>query len=403
MDMLIFKTSLIIIIYAISFNAQELFDGPQRELCLYRSNFPVSPPLIVKDTLKAISILYCRAPCDNSNGYYCFECPEISFVILDNQLNSSSGWNICNDDQGAFAYFGYLLYKMLNNYTQDYFYIDFRDCNYKPHGEPAPPCSTFGYIDTDIQVFLNLNYDGSNHSRYEYQISNYGHITINNGDILRVWNLEHLSPPQPYIPKTDCFPDFWQNCLVLIPSADNHPRLVWGPHPTFSATHYRIYRAVSNYPVNPSSLTYSLISTVSSSTFDFIDYAVTILPDYQYAYYYVVGWNGTVQSDKTNYASTQAEFQKHLMDVPADFSISQNYPNPFNPTTSISYSIPENSFVTLKIYDVLGNELEVLISEQKEPGNYQIDFNARELSSGIYYYTLTAGIFTSTKKMSLIK
>ena len=89
--------------------------------------------------------------------------------------------------------------------------------------------------------------------------------------------------------------------------------------------------------------------------------------------------------------------------VPLGFNLNQNYPNPFNPNTSISYSIPENAFVTLKIYDVLGNEVEVLINEQKESGNYQIDFNASELSSGIYYYTLTAGNFTSTKKMSLIK
>ena len=85
------------------------------------------------------------------------------------------------------------------------------------------------------------------------------------------------------------------------------------------------------------------------------------------------------------------------------YFLSDNYPNPFNPNTSISYSIPENAFVTLKIYDVLGNEVEELINEQKESGNYQIDFNASELSSGIYYYTLTAGNFTSTKKMSLIK
>jgi hypothetical protein len=86
-----------------------------------------------------------------------------------------------------------------------------------------------------------------------------------------------------------------------------------------------------------------------------------------------------------------------------EFSLSANYPNPFNPSTSISYSIPENTLVTLKIYDVLGNEVVELINEQKESGNYQIDFNASELSSGIYYYTLTAGNFTSTKKMILMK
>ena len=85
------------------------------------------------------------------------------------------------------------------------------------------------------------------------------------------------------------------------------------------------------------------------------------------------------------------------------YFLSDNYPNPFNPNTSISYSIPENAFVTLKIYDVLGNEVVELINERKEQGNYQIDFNASELSSGIYYYTLTTGNFTSTKKMILVK
>ena len=391
--------SLIILITISNDFSQELFDGPQRELYLYGVNLPSYPPLYeVIDTLNTLSVLLCRAPRDNENGYLCSVCPQNSFVTITNLPTGNSGWNICNDDVGQFQYFGYSFYRMNNNKTGDYFYIDFRDCNYKPHGVGG-----FGYLSTDIIIKLNKNYDGNNHSRYEYTVSNQPIKPIANGDILRVWNLEHLSPPQPYIPKTDCFPDFWQNCLVLIPSPDNHPHLVWGPHPTFSATHYRIYRAVSNYPVNPSSLTYSLISTVSSSTFDFIDYAVTILPGYQYAYYYVVGWNGTSQSAKTNYVSTQAEFQKSLMDMPTDFGISQNYPNPFNPSTSISYSIPENAFVTLKIYDVLGNEVVELINEQKESGNYQIDFNASELSSGIYYYTLTEGNFTSTKKMILVK
>ncbi|MBK7381392.1 MAG: T9SS type A sorting domain-containing protein [Ignavibacteriales bacterium] len=92
-----------------------------------------------------------------------------------------------------------------------------------------------------------------------------------------------------------------------------------------------------------------------------------------------------------------------IISSPVEYSLLQNYPNPFNPNTSINYSIPEKAFVTLKIYDVLGNEVVELINEQKEPGNYQIDFNASGLSSGIYYYTLTAGNFTSTKKMILMK
>ena len=315
-------------------------------------------------------------------------------IVFGNYINPGGlpgskdfGFDVCYSNDG-YPKFWLAFNKIVISYylvNDFYFYIDYRDCGYG-----------YGRNDITIRFVKNDGYYISPDINLNPTLN--GFFQINLGDVFRIGEINSYSSF-----STQCIPNFWQNCLVLIPSPANHPRLVWGPHPTFSATHYRIYRAVSNYPVNPSSLTYSLISTVSSSTFDFIDYAVTILPDYQYAYYYVVGWNGTVQSDKTNYASTQAEFQKHLMDVPADFSISQNYPNPFNPSTSISYSIPENAFVALKIYDVLGNEVEVLINEQKEPGNYQIDFNASELSSGIYYYTLTEGNFTSTKKMILVK
>ncbi len=88
---------------------------------------------------------------------------------------------------------------------------------------------------------------------------------------------------------------------------------------------------------------------------------------------------------------------------PVSFSLNQNYPNPFNPTTTISYSIPENSFVTIKLYDVLGNEVASLVKSQMEAGEHSINFNASNLSSGIYYYQLTAGKNISTKKLILMK
>ena len=80
-----------------------------------------------------------------------------------------------------------------------------------------------------------------------------------------------------------------------------------------------------------------------------------------------------------------------------------NYPNPFNPSTTIRYSIPEASFTTLKIYDALGNEVSSLVNETKSAGTYEVEFNASDFSSGIYYYTLKAGSFTETKKMILMK
>jgi len=88
---------------------------------------------------------------------------------------------------------------------------------------------------------------------------------------------------------------------------------------------------------------------------------------------------------------------------PLSFSLSHNYPNPFNPTTTINYQIPEQSFVTLKVYDVLGSEIETLVDQEKPKGNYEVEFNATNLSSGVYFYRLRAGDFVETKKMVLMK
>jgi photosystem II stability/assembly factor-like uncharacterized protein len=88
---------------------------------------------------------------------------------------------------------------------------------------------------------------------------------------------------------------------------------------------------------------------------------------------------------------------------PQSFSLSQNYPNPFNPTTTISYQLPENSLTTLKVYDMLGREVAVLVNEVKNAGTYSVQWNATQFASGIYFATLRAGSFTSTKKLLLMK
>ena len=85
------------------------------------------------------------------------------------------------------------------------------------------------------------------------------------------------------------------------------------------------------------------------------------------------------------------------------FILFQNYPNPFNPTTKIEYHIPEMSLVTIKIYDVLGREITTLVNEEKPAGNYEFEFDATGLPSGIYFYQLKAGDYFETKKMMLLK
>jgi len=88
---------------------------------------------------------------------------------------------------------------------------------------------------------------------------------------------------------------------------------------------------------------------------------------------------------------------------PTNFSLSQNYPNPFNPVTSIKYSVSSMENVTLKVYDILGNEVVTLVNENKSAGNYDVEFDASKLSSGVYFYRLKAGSFIQTKKMVLLK
>jgi len=85
------------------------------------------------------------------------------------------------------------------------------------------------------------------------------------------------------------------------------------------------------------------------------------------------------------------------------FCLYQNYPNPFNPITKIKYQIPELSFVIFKVYDALGNEVAILVNEEKTFGNYEVEFNAIGLSSGIYFYRIQAGSYIEIKKMVILK
>jgi hypothetical protein len=93
--------------------------------------------------------------------------------------------------------------------------------------------------------------------------------------------------------------------------------------------------------------------------------------------------------------------------LPTTFSLFQNFPNPFNPSTTINYQIPKVGFVTLKVYDVLGREVALLVNEEKPAGSYRVNFDASsvkgELSSGIYFYRISVGNYSSVKKMVLLK
>lgn len=105
----------------------------------------------------------------------------------------------------------------------------------------------------------------------------------------------------------------------------------------------------------------------------------------------------------TGYSNSTIGITTISQQIPFEYSLRQNYPNPFNPITNLEFGISNLGFVTLKVYDVIGNEVAVLVNETKTPGRYKVDFNGINFTSGLYYYKIKVNDFEQTKKMLLIK
>ena len=151
---------------------------------------------------------------------------------------------------------------------------------------------------------------------------------------------------------------------------------------------------------NPDNQTFEKIGFIPShrnsyakNTYSFIDKASRLDRNYNYR---------LIQVNNDNSSSILNTIKVNAL-IPQEYFLSQNYPNPFNPSTKINYRIPVQGHVMLKIYDVLGNEVSVLVNEDKPAGNYEVTFDLTDLPSGIYFYELTAGNFIQTKKMILIR
>jgi plastocyanin len=123
-------------------------------------------------------------------------------------------------------------------------------------------------------------------------------------------------------------------------------------------------------------------------------YKVTVVGNYNYVCTLHPGMNGSLT------VTTGVEQISSIVDV---FRLKQNFPNPFNPSTKINFSIPSRELVTLAVYDLVGNQVETLVSEELNAGEYEFNFNAKNLTSGVYFYTLRAGNLKDTKRMLLVK
>lgn len=112
-------------------------------------------------------------------------------------------------------------------------------------------------------------------------------------------------------------------------------------------------------------------------------------------------YDGNFTYFKNMFAPVSVE--DNVDELTKEFYLSQNYPNPFNPSTRIKYQVSRSMLISLNVYDILGNEVVVLVNEEKEPGHYEINFDASGLSSGVYFYKLISGSFAATKKMILLR
>jgi hypothetical protein len=139
---------------------------------------------------------------------------------------------------------------------------------------------------------------------------------------------------------------------------------------------------------------YQLMRDAGDSTLAFATFSgghVSLLENWQKMYEWIRNW------------TSEGVTSVQKSDVASHYSLIQNYPNPFNPTTTISYSLPSKSFVSLKVFDLMGREVSTIVSEEMSAGNHSRSWNALHMPSGVYFYRIQAGRFTETKKFVLLK
>jgi hypothetical protein len=306
-----------------------------------------------------------------------------SLITVGNANFSSYDWQGFNFNWlNGSPYWSLGLYKVTNSKQPDkYYYLDARDSDF---GSVAYPVDFYIYFDNST-------------GRYVHRT---GNEQIVQGEVVRIWDIHEETP------NTTGLQNYWSNVLVIVGKGKN-PRLIWGPYPSTSLTinNYRVYRKYG-------ASAWQLHTTVSSSTYEYTDGSVSLSggqagTDVQYKVTAVYNTSSETSASNTVIVNVQGGEIEKLGVIGnnslAEYKLEQNYPNPFNPSTAISFSVAENSFISLKVYDVLGTEITDLVNEVKEPGNYSVSFNASKLTSGIYFYTLKANGYSLTKKMLFTK
>jgi hypothetical protein len=291
-----------------------------------------------------------------------------------------------------------------NDLLKTFVYFDWRDT-----GFPRNVCrSCSGPND------MTIRYDGDDEELWFWNTNSIRYQNQNPDEVLIIGQIITWAELNCTPRATTYLENFWENALVATNDRNDHPRLVGGPHPTLqsSINNYKIYYNYHLTGQPPG--TFYLLETVNSDVFEYTDLTVEIGNDYRSKSYYVTGvyddlWETVYETSPTNTVTVVLSVPHKRSESNYNsghnfvYSLEQNYPNPFNPTTTIIYSIKREEFVSLKVFDILGNDIATLVNEIKPAGNHEVEFIAKDIPSGIYFYTLSAGNFTSTKKLILLK
>jgi Secretion system C-terminal sorting domain len=244
-----------------------------------------------------------------------------------------------------------------------------------------PDAASGGTIDVEFDYSYSSN-----------EIRHRGESEVINGEDIKIWELKSFvdhdtTNLEPYAPVNLSSTSFF-----------NRPKLTWERHspPDDYIVNYKIYRKIDS----------GSIEYIGSTTnLYYVDYDVTVGSG-SVAHYTVKAVNGNKSASSTIDVNISGFVKQTVSDDNGIINFNklhQNYPNPFNPNTIINYSVKNDGFVKLRVYDILGKEVALLVDENLPAGEYQVEFNANNLESGVYFYEITAGDFRDVKKLLLLK
>lgn len=306
-------------------------------------------------------------------------------------MNTNTNYGNCNPDPtGQIKSLRLGFYKLTIKEGSTYkkhVYLDFRDI-YLPSRQYCYSQSCSG---NDITIRYSL----SNNQVLFYNTANPGEFS---NDYIILSTADIVTWGEVKCTNRNGFFDFFPNGLVVVPDINGRPKLIWGPHSNSLNLSYSVERRIE-------SGVWVQIATTSNTYYTDNDYSIASQPG-QVITYRVAAYINLELSQYTNnfqvavYLTDKVNGYNNII---SEFELYQNYPNPFNPNTNISYSIPENGLVKIEVFDILGNLKSTLINQIQLAGDYTIAFQAKNLSSGTYFYKLNYNGFSKTKKFTLIK